>query len=76
MKAAARFNIADMRSYVFIGRTHPIILEITDDGLFNANPGVVFYLREDKVAKDVARLFGKQSRFEILSPSGVIGARG
>ena len=75
-KAAARFNIADMQSYVFIGRTHMILLEITDDGIFNANPGVVFFARWDKVQNDVAKLTGKQSRFEILSPSGVIGARG
>lgn len=72
-ESVANINLADQSSFR-IGPNSEV--EMTKFELTPQGRTIVFTLRAGKVQADVARLLGKQSRFEVKTPNGVLAARG
>lgn len=71
--SAANINLADQTSFRLGPDTE---VEMTKFRLTAEGRLVVFNLRFGKIRADVAKALGRQSRFEVRTPNGVLAARG
>lgn len=71
--SAANINLADQTSFRLGPNTE---VEMTKFSLSAEGRLVVFNLRFGQIRADVAKALGRQSRFEVRTPNGVLAARG
>lgn len=71
--SAANINLADQTSFRLGPNTE---VEMTKFQLTAEGRMVVFNLRFGQIRADVAKALGRQSRFEVRTPNGVLAARG